>query len=196
MSFTITRRPRQLKIPTHRGSARLTLNCTQVLRSASKFAPGHRVERSAFGTVLGPKQLKKTFECKGGPSCFFTDKLTDADRLIRLAAGACLDSHWRLRSSSRFFPRSEQRAERGMDVDRRRPPRACDPDPALRAQHTLVTHLSLKYVKKALNLFRSRISLTAIQLPWFPMLGSAGVQAYFLLWALKIKLQLKKVRLL
>lgn len=32
---------------------RLTLNCTQVLRSASKFAPGHRVERSAFGTVSG-----------------------------------------------------------------------------------------------------------------------------------------------
>lgn len=32
------------------------LNCTQVLRSASKFASGHRVERSAFGTFLGPKQ--------------------------------------------------------------------------------------------------------------------------------------------
>lgn len=35
-----------------------------------------------------------------------------------------------------------------MDAYRRRPPRACDPDPALTTERALLTHLSLKYVLK------------------------------------------------
>ena len=119
-------------VPTHRHThtAALTLNCTQVLRSAAKFAPGHRVERPASGTVQGPKQLQTRKPSRNPPGCSFCEKLTETwaavDGLIRLA-GLCLDSlceQWRLRSSSRFFPRSQRRAKGGMGECRHRPPRS------------------------------------------------------------------------
>ena len=114
----------------HTHTAALTLNCTQVLRSAAKFAPGHRVERPASGTVQGPKQLQTRKPSRNPPGCSFCEKLTETwaavDGLIRLA-GLCLDSlceQWRLRSSSRFFPRSQRRAKGGMGECRHRPPRS------------------------------------------------------------------------
>lgn len=130
LGYTITAVPDSWKYPhiaAPLGLPWIALRCCGLLPSL-RLDIASSVARLAPSSV--PNSFKKTFECKGGPRCFFPDKLTDANRLIRLAAGACLDSHWRLRSSSRFFPRCEQRAERGMDVYRRRPPaRACDLTP-------------------------------------------------------------------
>lgn len=101
----------------------LTLNRTQVLRSASKFAPGHRVERLAPFWVpnrTGPRPAS--------PAPSYCPK-PELMRLWCVASARTRSAQWRQRSSSRFSPRSERRARGGMGERRHRPPRRPWPRP-------------------------------------------------------------------
>lgn len=117
----------------------LTLNCTQVLRSASKFASGHRVERSAFGTFSGshtakPSQRwKKICPAASSPISWPKGERRGTDRLIRLAGlflslpGLAMSSGGGVQVHASSPAASERRAKGGMGDCRHRPPHRSAP---------------------------------------------------------------------
>lgn len=112
---------------------RFTLNRTQVLRFASKFAPGHRVERSGFGTFRGSQKVNPP---KPEPSsCSFSDKLTETraagtDKTDWPLHGLALSSEGSVQVHAASTAASGRR-KGGMGDWRRRPPTSLgDSDPA------------------------------------------------------------------
>lgn len=85
----------------------LTLNRTQVLRSASKFAPGHRVERLAPFWVpnrTGPRPASPAPSYRPKP-----EPRGRADETV--ACGLCPDSQCAVKAAFKFTLLSPQRAE-------------------------------------------------------------------------------------
>lgn len=103
-----------------------------------------------------------------------------------------------LTAAFKFTLLPPQRAERGMDVYRRRPPLSRDPDPALGTLRALFTHLSLKTCSESLKLVSTNNIINHKSITTVPPAARerSAAKVYFPWRSLKTTRQLTKIMIL